>query len=146
MTGWKPPTDEEMAILKDQWEREDREPTPLPWRVAYADQSGGHYYDGTQQLVEILGANDYTVADNEPYYPHAIKAADAEVIVRAVNAHDALVAVLEKAEYWYHSETPDDVRDEVAAALALALAASHGLTGAMQGARPQRRSPRLTAL
>lgn len=89
------PTDDEMAERKARWEREALEVTPLPWNVVYGYQSGGPYEDGIQQSVDIIGANEDTVANNERYYPHAIKAADAELIVRSVNAHDALVEALE---------------------------------------------------
>ncbi|RWO20624.1 hypothetical protein [Mesorhizobium sp.] len=86
----KEPSDEEMAARKAQWEREEREPTPLPWRVVH-----GLQWDDKEGLVTIEGANEDTVADNAQFYPHAIKAADAELIVTRVNAHDALVAALE---------------------------------------------------
>ena len=81
--------DDELAKRKAQWEREEREPTPLPWRI-----SRGVQWDGEATLVEICGANEDTVADNMEFYPHAIKEADAELIVRAVNAHEALVSLL----------------------------------------------------
>lgn len=111
--------DEEMAALKERWEREEREPTPLPWRVVrYDEERGGPHYAETERKVEILGSNENTVADNERYYPHAIKAADAEFIVQRVNAHDALVAALEAASPLVHKL--DARRNQIDAALALA--------------------------
>ena len=86
---WTELTDEELAARKASWEREESEPTPLPWRVERALQWDDK--PGTQ----IIGANDDTIADDTDYYPHAIKAADADFIVLRVNAHDALVAALE---------------------------------------------------
>lgn len=62
--------------------------TPLPWSIERDTSSV------SEPRIKLVGANGDTVADNEPYYPEAIKEADAEFIMLRVNAHDALVAAL----------------------------------------------------
>lgn len=111
------PTDEEMAALKAIWEAEERELTPLPWRIEHGTQF--HELDGW--LTEIIGANGDTVADNQRYYPQAVKPVDMEYIVRAVNAHEALVAALEPFAGMQPSR--DIKRSQIDAAIA-ALAAA----------------------
>lgn len=125
MGNWREPSDEEMAERRARWEREAREPTPLPWRVVRGIQ-----WNDKDELVAISGAppNEDTVADNMEFYPHTIKAADAELIVHRVNVHDALVAALEfyaKRENWqtdWHEKNPchDDAGKTAQAAVALA--------------------------
>lgn len=58
--------------------------TPLPWGVQVVTQSG-------TRDVEILGANDQTIACNSPESPTPISEADAVLIVMSVNNHGALV-------------------------------------------------------
>lgn len=106
------PTDEEMAVLKALWEAEERMLTPLPWCVEFGTQ-----YDGTPSLVSIIGANGDTVADNQRYYPHPVKPVDMEYIVRAVNAHEALIAAgqaLSNCAYNLEQNSALATRDRVA--------------------------------
>lgn len=86
-------TDPEMAAKIAQWEREAREPSPLPWSCKPHDS---YMRDDEEEPIEIVDANGDTVADNVSYYAHHIKVADARFIVQRVNAHDALVAALEE--------------------------------------------------
>lgn len=88
------PTDEEMAARKEQWEREQREPSPLPWTCKPHDS---YMREDEEEPIEIIDASGETVADNVSYYAHHIKVADARFIVQCVNVHDALVAALEEA-------------------------------------------------
>lgn len=62
--------------------------TPLPWTMKLAEG------DGVRE-VEILGANDQTIACNSPDSPTPISAVDAAAIVCAVNNHGALVGLVE---------------------------------------------------
>jgi hypothetical protein len=67
--------------------------SPLPWICSQRN--------GTS---EILDASGGVVACNETYYPTSVDPADQALIVRAVNAHDALVlaskAALNFIERW----------------------------------------------
>jgi len=69
-------------------------PTPIPWGVRVVTSE-------TSREVEILGANEQTIACNSPDSPTPISEADAVLIVRAVNNHDALVDLLH--QYMRHS-------------------------------------------
>lgn len=68
--------------------------TARPWKVIQT-KCGQH--DGEGDLVEIIGCDNEIVADNQEFYPEAITEANAELIVKAVNSHDALVEALELA-------------------------------------------------
>lgn len=87
-------TDEEMEAKIDQWERERMDPSPLPWFTRPHDS---YMCEDDEAPIEIVDARGDTVADNARYYPHQIKLADAEFIVRRVNSHDVLVSALEEA-------------------------------------------------
>lgn len=62
--------------------------TPTPWEVAVID-SGDTAYG-------IYGPNGEVIADI-PTMAHCVEDADARYLVRAVNAHDALVSTLREA-------------------------------------------------
>lgn len=61
----------------------------LPWRIKVSDRDGADYPD-----VEICDADGNLVANNVEFYPQEITKDNAELIVRAVNAHADLVAAL----------------------------------------------------
>lgn len=68
--------------------------SPLPWRKAKHDEPTDEmpeYYSPSQ----ILDSDGEVVADNRRFYPQAVSPDDQALIVRAVNAHAALVAALE---------------------------------------------------
>lgn len=58
--------------------------TPRPWILRY---------EPGRSVYEVRGS-DETIMHSEAYYPEAPTIADAALIVRAVNAHEALVAIL----------------------------------------------------
>ena len=62
--------------------------TPLPWGVRVAECEG-------VREVEILGANEQTIACNSPDSPTPISEVDAVAIVCAVNNHGPLLALVE---------------------------------------------------
>jgi len=71
--------------------------SPLPWRKAKHDEPTDEmpeYYSPSQ----VLDADGEVVADNRRFYPKAVSPDDQALIVRAVNAHAALVAALEEME------------------------------------------------
>lgn len=65
--------------------------SPLPWK----------FLSGTSKWrddrwVAVHDATDETVCNNEEYYPHAVREADAEFIVRACNSHRELLDALKQ--------------------------------------------------
>ncbi|MBZ9659734.1 hypothetical protein LB523_11830 [Mesorhizobium sp. ESP-6-4] len=110
-------SNEERETLEAQWERERREPSPLPWACRAHDS---YMMEDEEEPIEIVDARGDTVADNVSYYAHHIKVADARLIVQRINAHEALVAALEYTREYMHPYTPADVRDKIDAALAQA--------------------------
>lgn len=87
------------------------EATPRPW----------HAEDTTQPVVEITSGDKFICRAHRKHAP---------LIVRAVNAHDTLVAALEKAEELYQVgiiNDPDGLYDEVVSLRhAALLLAKHG--------------------
>lgn len=67
--------------------------TARPWKVAHFEMSLESEVSNGVKIVSC--ENGDTIADNETYYPHAITEANAALIVRCVNSHDALVEALE---------------------------------------------------
>lgn len=63
--------------------------TPLPWKLRHVESSI------CGEIVEVVGDDGRTIADSEPYYPHAIGDANAAYIVRACNAYPTLLEALE---------------------------------------------------
>lgn len=61
--------------------------TPTPWRHVLLDVD----------TSEVVGSDNSTVCSNEEYYPHSVSEEDMKFIVRACNAHDDLLAALERA-------------------------------------------------
>lgn len=86
--------------------------TPAPWRVE-ADEKGGEIqgYDIRTDSEEIVG--------QEGILGGPIGEANAAFIVRAVNAHEALVDALRGALYW-NRERPQLWMDAARSAISLA--------------------------
>lgn len=61
--------------------------TPLPWKIEPLIR----YEDSEPEGLKIIGSNGKTIANDETYYPWAMTRPNAELIVRAVNAHEDLV-------------------------------------------------------
>lgn len=66
---------------------------PVPWRTL---AHGNMMYDDEEPL-EVVDAHENIVMDNTWYYPERVEPVVQRVVVRAVNAHDALVEALELA-------------------------------------------------
>ena len=64
----------------------------LPWRIEPHD--GYVCEDDTVPPMQIVDASGDVVADNVQFYPRAITADRAELIVRAVNSYDELLSAL----------------------------------------------------
>ena len=95
--------------------------TPTPWRIEL--RYGGNSTGDSM----VIGANDYFVCDNVSYYPD-----DQAFIVRAVNAHDALVEALRKIANLSESDCEkyvakaDSIACEVLAQLDIPLKLARG--------------------
>ena len=77
------------------------EATPRPWKMEDTER-GIHNVD--EFMFHVVGPDfetnyEHLVLDNENYYPHDVSRANAALIVRAVNAHDGLIAALEAVEW-----------------------------------------------
>ena len=92
--------------------------TPRPWVVHPLE-----LYEGYGAYA-VIGNDGETVCDAQTYYPKAVKEADQRLIVRAVNAHDAmreaLMAVCDPDNYKHAGEPHESVLALAAAALKLA--------------------------
>lgn len=66
--------------------------TPTPWATEHLKQD----WNGDASYT-MKGAGGEQLMSNPAYYPWAPDREDADFIVRAVNAHDALVEALERA-------------------------------------------------
>ena len=94
---------------------------PTPWHL---EDRGGDYYVYSQRLTPL---GDNLLMCDESYYPSAPDRDTALFIVRAVNAHAALVAALESVVALIHEGgdeqlLPGDVAQDCRAALDLAKA------------------------
>lgn len=56
--------------------------SPLPWRI---EVSG--VWDG-EPTWKVVDANGNTVLDDEPYYAHAVKLSNMQLIIAMVNGGD----------------------------------------------------------
>lgn len=93
-------------------------PSKLPWAVRKEEDWNG------EESFWIESDNGNRVADQVDYYPTPVSENDMRAIVRAVNAHDALVAALEASRPLIVSEWHDEHRvvKQIDAAIALARA------------------------
>jgi uncharacterized protein (UPF0128 family) len=73
--------------------------TPRPWKLRHDSYGDEIWYGGNEcGMYQIVGPESCYLAacDNEDDETRAMCRADAELIVRAVNAHDVLVKALER--------------------------------------------------
>lgn len=92
------------------------EPTKRPW-----SQAGIAFPDSDRPWTNIWGPRASPDHQSGPMIAREVSLPDAELIVRAVNAHDDLLAVcrelLDSAEYWSDYDVPLGIVDRLRAAV-----------------------------
>ena len=66
--------------------------TPTPWAIRSCDR-----FEGGEPVTEIYSTvTDEVIANDQTYYPQAVKPQNARLIVPAVNAYEELLAALKR--------------------------------------------------
>ena len=66
--------------------------TPTPWAIRSCDR-----FEGGEPVTEIYSTvTNEVIANDQTYYPQAVKPKNSRLIVQACNAHEELLAALER--------------------------------------------------